>query len=353
MSPPIDETHHHGTRKRVTTLARSSVAVCLALMGCSSADPSAPAETPTVVDTGHPPKSGPPQDVVGGFAIAIPDEVLAPGVETHPCYIFPLELEGPSRIVGGGRLTTGPGMHHGNVTTRPKTGEGLRPCGPEEGGQLQGEAIDVSKGGAVVFGSSTQFVGEEWSSFPDGMGYRIKEGFEIVARMHFVNTSSKEVTVSPRYDWFTIDETKVTQVLGPFAWALGGFELPPLSTSTAQASCPMLGPMHLVNVLPHMHALGTHFFAEHLGGPQDGERFLDSVGYDPDNGVMTQYTPAVDLSETERFVFGCTWQNTFDKSIVEGTGDNEMCILFGYGYPAENAYSATASPHGCVTIAPP
>ncbi len=349
------EKHYASLFARRPGRLRGAAALISAVASTACSEPaSAPLDAgSTVVDTGHPPDQGPPKQVVGGFSIAVPAEVLASGDETHPCYIFPLELEGPSRIVGGGKLVVGAGMHHGNITARPKTGEGIRPCPAEAGGALQGEAVDVAKGGAVLFGSSTQFVGEEWTSFPEGMGYRIKEGFEIVARMHFLNTSSSPVTVSPQYEWFTIDEASVTEELGPFAWALGGFAIPPLSTHTAQASCALLGPMQVVNVLPHMHALGTNFFAEHEGGPHDGERFLDSAGYDPDNGVMTQYTPAVDLAETERFVFGCTWKNTFDKEIVEGTGDNEMCILFGYGYPPEHAYSATANPQGCVAVAPP
>jgi len=111
--------------------------------------------------------------------------------------------------------------------------------------------------------------------------------------------------------------------------------------------------MYLVNVLPHMHALGTAFFGRYWGGARDGESWLDSVGYDPDDGVATQYTPAIDLSQGEGASFGCTWQNTFDKTIVEGVGDNEMCILFGYAYPYEHAYSALASETGCAMVTPP
>ena len=99
---------------------------------------------------------------------------------------------------------------------------------------------------------------------------------------------------------------------------------------------------------------GTEFFGGFIGGDYDGQRWLDSKGYDPENGVVTQYTPAMDLSIADDITFGCTWQNTFDKVIGEGTGDNEMCILFGYAYPYEHAYSGQANPNGgCILIAPP
>jgi hypothetical protein len=68
-------------------------------------------------------------------------------------------------------------------------------------------------------------------------------------------------------------------------------------------------------------------------------------------GVLQQYTPALDLSQGgagQAITFACTWNNTFDKTIVYGIGDNEMCEVFGYAYPPETTYSAIASEDVCV-----
>ncbi len=323
-------------------------------IGCGDGEPAPPSEPEPEPNLGHAPKQAPPADVVGGFSIALPETTVEPGQERFPCWIFPLEVTGPSRIVGGGKLVTGPGMHHGNVTTRKRTGDGIRPCDDDEGALFGGEADDILDGGAVLFGSTTQFVGEEWQSFPDGMGYPIADGYEIVARMHYLNTTGEALSVAPTYEWFTIDESTVVHTLGPFAWALAGWEIPPLSDLTVSATCSPTKDMHLVNVLPHMHALGTAFFGEYVGGERDGARWLDSVGYDPEGGVIRQYTPAIDLSVAEDVRFGCSWRNTHDKVIVEGVGDNEMCILFGYAYPYEHAYSAQAFANGgCAMVTPP
>lgn len=341
-----------------TTTPRRLAFCCfaLALVSACGGDDTPPPVEPEVPgpNLGQKPRSAPPAHVVGGFSIQLPEVVLAAGQEAFPCWVFPLEVDGPSRIVGGGKLTTTEGMHHGNITTRPKTGEGLRPCEPGDDEVFGGEASDILEGGAVLFGSSTQFVGEEWQSFPDGMGYPIADGYEIVARMHYLNATPAELPVAPSYEWFTIDEAKVTHVLGPFAWALSGWEIPPFSDLTAVATCNVPGNMQLVNVMPHMHALGTEFFGEYLGGPRDGERWLDSVGYDPDGGVITQYEPAIELGQGDGMRFGCTWKNTFDKTIREGVGDNEMCILFGYAYPYEASYSGAANTAGgCAMVLPP
>lgn len=322
---------------------------CGAEAGESAGSSPAPSFTP-----GHAPRNEPPAAVVGGFSLVLPEQTLAPGEEAFPCTIFPLVVEGPSHLVGGAKLDAGRGMHHGNVTTRPSTGEGIRACPPEEQGAFGSEAIDIVHGGAVLFASSTQIEGEEWQSFPDGMAYRVREGFEVVVRMHYLNTGSEPLTLSPTYQFFTVDEASVHTEMGPFAWVYQGFEIPPLSDLTIHADCAIPEPMHVVHVLPHMHALGTAFQASFLGGPLGGTRFLDSPGYDPEAGVMLQYEPAVDLSQGDGFRFGCSWHNTYAEPVVEGVGINEMCILFGHAWPPEHAYSVLASGETyCVPLAPP
>jgi hypothetical protein len=91
-----------------------------------------------------------------------------------------------------------------------------------------------------------------------------------------------------------------------------------------------------------------------LGGPNDGKDWLSSKGYDPDRGVTRIFEPAIDLSQGDGATFSCTWNNVLDKPLVNGIGDNEMCILFGYAYPANKAFSMTTSDSGgCAWIAPP
>lgn len=306
---------------------------------------------PPVTPVGMPPPGEPPAHTVGGFTIAVPPEQLAPGAETYPCWVFPLDVTGPSRIVGGAVLRTAPGLHHGNITSRPKTGEGIRHCEAGAGN----EGTDVINGGMVLFGSSTQKSGEEWYRFPDGEGYRIQDGFEIVARMHYLNPTDLPLTVSPTYEWFTIDEATLVHELGPFLWMYNKFQIPPRATQTVSADCflPNDHPSHIVTMLPHMHALGRALTGSYIGGPLDGQRFLDSQGYNPDDGVLVQYEPPVDLTNVDGVRFECTWQNTFDKTIVEGVGDNEMCMVFGYAWPVTKAYTLVAEPSNCIMFPTP
>lgn len=314
-----------------------------------------PPPSDSALPPGRPPAAAPPAHSVGGFDIVLPSLTLQPGEEKEVCYALPLELRGPSRMVSAGVVTTGPGLHHGNITTRGRTGDGVRPCSPGSAADL---ALEIAAGGSVLFASSTQVQGSEWQSFPTGYAYRVAEDQEIVARMHYLNASTRPLVVAPRYQWFTIAAQDVQTELGPFAWTYFKFHIPPRSTFTVKADCPLSRPMHLVQILPHMHALGRRFTLGFLGGPRDGQPILDRMNYGVRGETdIRQFVPAVELTQGgqgDGIRFSCTWENTFDKVIEFGVGDNEMCIAFGYAYPPAHAASAGASEDvDCLPILPP
>jgi hypothetical protein len=325
-----------------------------ALFACAPPDDPAALADPGLPN-GRPPASAPPANSVGGFEIVLPAVTLQPGEEKEVCFAMPLVLRGPSRMVSAGVVTTGPGLHHGNITTRAISGDGVRRCGAGGAADL---ALEIAAGGSVLFASSTQVQGSEWQSFPAGYAYRISDRQEIVARMHYLNASTRPLVVAPRYQWFTIADRDVQTELGPFAWTYFRFRIPPRSTFTVQANCPLSRPMQLVQILPHMHALGRRFTLRFSGGPRDGQAILDQTDYGlRGESDIRQFMPAVELTQGGRgdgFRFSCTWENTFDKVIEFGVGDNEMCIAFGYAYPPAHAASAAAGEDvDCLPIVPP
>ncbi len=347
MPPPLTTATlivEHPMRKALSLLL-----VPVLALACSASSTSTPAQQGPL--PGTPVRKGPPPFSVGSFKATPPAVTLAPGEEQSPCFIVPLELPAASKIVGGARLVVGKGMHHGNITTRPRTaGDGPRPCVKDDNA-FGGEAVDVAAGGAVLFGSSTQFSGEEWQGFPEGMGYRLKDGFEIVLRMHYLNTTPAPVTVQPTYEWFVIDEKKMKQEVAPFTWIYTSFRIPPKAQNyEIRGQCKIPRPMHIIQVLPHMHRMGRSITSGYVGGPKDGQLWLSSRGYDPDNGVMVAYDPAIDTSVSEELFFTCAWNNSTNKELVWGIGDDEMCQIFGYAWPPEAAYSLIASAHSCAAI---
>jgi hypothetical protein len=317
------------------------------LCGCGGNN----ATLPPTIPQGHPPPKMAPPHTFGGFSADLPPMMMAPGQESQPCYIIPLTLQGPSHLVGGARIVPQPGLHHGNLIGRAATGTGVRPCTDADnaGGQ---EAIDVINGGTVLFGSSTQIQGEEWWSFPAGDAYRIKDNWEIVARMHYLNASGQSVMVAPHYDWYTIDESTLVHEMGPFIWDNQDINIPAGADVTLRANCDFASMMHIVSVLPHMHKLGYAVDAGFYGGPLDGQTFLKSPGYDPQNGVIQNFDPPVDLSTSNGAWFSCSWRNTLNQTVVYGVGNNEMCIVFGYAWPRSESYTGYVRNNFCATLTP-
>jgi hypothetical protein len=97
--------------------------------------------------------------------------------------------------------------------------------------------------------------------------------------MHYLNASPNPITVAPHYQWYTIAEADLQQQLAPFVWSYQKFHIPPHSQYTVKADCTFPRPMHLIEAMPHMHALGRRFTIGLTGGPLDGSLVLDSDTY--------------------------------------------------------------------------
>lgn len=355
----VRQRHVTGTPVRALRVVAVVAAVSVvAAAGCSGlpatpADPADLAMAPTIpVGSGHRPE--PPANTIGGFRITLPAMTLQPGQERFPCYALPIEVRGSSRLIGGAVLRDPIGVHHGNVTSRP-VGSGPKPPAPPcDSRSGIGEVTDVQAGGVVLFGSSTQVDHDEWERFPDGMAYRLPRDQEAVFRMHYLNASPAPMTIAPTYEWFTVDEQTLTQELAPFAWKYGEFTIPAKSDFSVRAECDFRAPMHVVSVLPHMHRMGRAFTAGFVGGPLDGRNWLVSTGYDPERGVMQLFEPAVDLSQglgtAYTVSYSCVWRNDLEYDVHEGVGDNEMCVLFGYGYPPGAVFTVLSGDNWCQVL---
>ena len=87
--------------------------------------------------------------------------------------------------------------------------------------------------------------------------------------------------------------------------------------------------MTLYYALPHTHALGSRFFFEVVGGPDDGRSLLDVEGFNSEaRGRL--YDPPLDLTGATGLRFGCEFDNPRNASVGWGFGDQEMCEMLGF-----------------------
>jgi hypothetical protein len=82
-------------------------------------------------------------------------------------------------------------------------------------------------------------------------------------------------------------------------------------------------------LLPHTHTLATGFFADILGGPNDGQSLINLGTYNGEaHGKL--FDPPIDMTGADGFTFACQYTNTRTVEVGWGFGTQEMCELFGF-----------------------
>jgi Copper type II ascorbate-dependent monooxygenase, C-terminal domain len=306
-------------------------------------EPDARIDVDNVVAYGDPPsRLSLPEPPKSGFRIIAPARALGPGEEIDTCVSWPYP-EIQNRVIYSARIYTTTGLHHSNLIAKPVNAEaGLNPypdCHPGASDPF----VDLPEViPDVLFGNSTQLVGEETLTFPVGMGYVVDTTREMATNIHYLNSSTEPQVVEVAYDFYTMPLEKLEGEVAAFVLQVNDFLIPPHTTGVVGASCDVFGGS-VVSMLPHTHKLAEEFVVDLL--PYEGEPLpvFREGGYDLESDIHT-FDPMLDLTEIDKIRYECTFNNTTDHDVVYGIGENEMCVLFGYVYPARKqfvAYSET------------
>ncbi|MFT3773959.1 MAG: hypothetical protein QM820_51985 [Minicystis sp.] len=234
-------------------------------------------------------------------------------------------------------LTQTEDSHHSNWTYVPEdeyTGpDGIWPCGDRSYDFYAGVAA-----GGLVYAQSTQ-APHEVQRFPAGTVIRIPPRSRIISDIHVLNTTPEKVTGHAKLTLYTLPEADVKVKLTSFHVEYDALNILPQATTRFIGQC-AVGPdvakatgapfaPKVYYLLPHTHTLATGFFAEILGGPNDGQRLLDLGSYNGDaHGVS--FDPPIDMAGSDGFRFACQYTNPGTASVGWGVGSQEMCELFGF-----------------------
>jgi hypothetical protein len=227
--------------------------------------------------------------------------------------------------------------HHSNWTYVPddmfEGPDGLWPC--DDRGYSQ---LSAALSGGVLYAQSTQ-AAKEVQKFPQGAAIRIPPYARVIGDVHLLNTSSEPVTGHARLNVYSVPAEEVVVKLAPFHLTYDGLDIPPHSTSRFIGEC-ALGEsfdnaadvpfeLSVYYALPHTHALGTRFFFEVLGGPDDGKSIIDVADFNSEARGRA-YDPPVPVVGAQGLRFGCEFVNPRDESVGWGFGDQEMCEMLGF-----------------------
>ena len=276
---------------------------------------------------------------IGGTALSheFPDQTTASGQEIKGmCRSWTLEND-TELWVNAVELEQDESSHHSNwmfvEDTEFDGPDGIWKCSDRGYNQLS-----AALSGGVLYAQSTQAV-REVQKFPDGVVVRLPPRARIVSDIHVLNVTPATVTGNVKLTIYAIPPEEVSVKLTPFHVTYDELAIPPHATSRFSGVCELDSQFQNVTgtpfapkihyVLPHTHALGTRFFLEVSGGPNDGQSIIDVRGF---NGEARgrQYIPPLDLAGATGLRFGCEFENPRDDEVNWGFGDQEMCEALGF-----------------------
>jgi hypothetical protein len=244
-----------------------------------------------------------------------------------------------------GRLYTTPGLHHSNVLTKPvdiELGENPYPgCHPGAADPFAGIAQAIPD---VLFANSTQVVGTETLVFPAGVGLVLDTKREISTSIHLVNPTDQPQRLEVAYDFFTMPAAEMVHEAAAFVLTINDFSIAPHTSEAVGGTCRTFGG-NMISLMPHTHELAQAFTAELELADGSKKRVFEDGAFDLDSDIRS-FDPPVALDEFGALRFECLFDNTRDQEVQWGIGDNEMCMLFGYVYPAEKQFVGNVPAEG-------
>ena len=233
-----------------------------------------------------------------------------------------------------------PGSHHLLVYRTPYTSI---PTVDEHGvAHDTSGPIDAPKGGTadwkidgVVGGAQSADAPPVIDGLPPGVAFKLEGGTVVLMNTHYLNATSKPITVDARINLWTIPKEQVTQEAGVLFFYDPIIRLPPKSSGYAEMTCPVQADITVLNLQTHMHRRGVR-----------GEASFSSVGsvtpekiYQSDNWEavpVKQFAPGMPMKAGSSISYHCNYKNDEDRTILQGLSTkDEMCVLVGVYYPKD------------------
>ncbi|GAB3888634.1 hypothetical protein GCM10028825_21740 [Spirosoma agri] len=168
-------------------------------------------------------------------------------------------------------------------------------------------------------------------TFPAGAALLIPAGTTLDLNSHFVNKTTSVMKGEAQINLYTIDKSKVTQLIQTLDLGNTNLTIPANGRVTLTRSFTFDKPRKVLTLTSHMHKLGEKFVIKIKGGSRDGEVVYTSTDWEhPD--IITYNTP-ISLQKGEGLTSEITYNNTTSKVVRFGlTSEDEMGIIFGYYY---------------------
>ena len=180
------------------------------------------------------------------------------------------------------------------------------------------------------------FVGGSMTSasdyrFPDGVGLELPANVSIDVNVHYANHTNAVIPGEAYSNLYTVPVSQVQKVAHTLNMSNMEFILPPHKDTTATKVFTVSKTTTVFALTSHMHARGTRFEIQIVGGARNGESVYVNTDWEHPQFV-TFATPIV-LQPGEGLKSIVTWHNESANYITFGLeSTDEMAIIFGYYY---------------------
>jgi len=173
--------------------------------------------------------------------------------------------------------------------------------------------------------------GTEQTILPGDLAVKIPAGAQIVINHHYLNANTKPIAqAQSALNVYFADPNKPKTQAGAIAVTNTSMTVP-VGASAYDVNCTFNKAYNLFELLPHMHAWGTHVNVDHTSS-SGTERIFD-VDWNPDYAFdISAIAKFWDISKPYQIQAGdsvhieCDYMNTTNAALPFG---NEMCVLFG------------------------
>jgi hypothetical protein len=280
----------------------------LLLAGCSSSSPSGTGSALTA-----------DASTVSGeqwLTLITGDWAMPPGKEGYYCARQTLDHD---VLVRGFDAINPKGTHHTLLTIGdPDAPDGVTKCNA---------AVNRTRS---VFGSG---VGTDPLRFPEGIGFRIKAGTQLLLNLHLFNTGDADLTGTSGTRALVMKEADLVHEAEGLLAGTTNITVNPGETATTIGHCTMTQDETLFAVAPHMHQLGIHEKVV-VETAAKGDVVIHDAAYSFDEQSYRLIAPLV-LNKGDKVRVECTHQNTTGKVVHFGDSSlAEMCFAGLYRYPA-------------------
>jgi hypothetical protein len=290
----------------------------------------------------------------GGVQILTPDMEIAPGEEELRC-LYQTWTEPDVGVVSYVPLHPWQYHHHSllkdidHLNLDVEDGDFL-PCFDSKYG-VPGEYQDAS--GAPMFQAYYLSLPQgdgDWLSLPEGFAFRLAQGTQFSADVHYINTTDKTLLVNDAFNLGLIPAEEVETWLSPIELDSGSIYLPPMAETSVRFSCAMPADVGLLSVNPHMHELGSRYLIELVRTDGSVTELLSLGSWAPEyrnsapNRAFQPGQVALEAGDSIRTT--CTWINPHEHTVEV---PEEMCTTSGVvsglpepyfcdGYPTQEIF---------------